>query len=65
MIKDEIKFLYMKMEKLDNALYKVYLERARERGKIWYPIEKSMKEPQNKRLECNYKTVDDKFKELK
>jgi hypothetical protein len=43
-IKDEIKFLYMKREKLNNPLYKAHLKVAQEWGKTWYPIEKSINE---------------------
>jgi hypothetical protein len=43
-IKDEIKFLYIKKEKLNNALYKVHLKATQEWGKIRYPVEKEILE---------------------
>jgi len=58
-IKDEIKFLYMKKEKLNNALHKAHLKAAQGWGKTWYLIEKSINESLNKELECKYKTMDD------
>jgi hypothetical protein len=61
-IKDEIKYLHMKKEKLNNALYKVHLKATQEWGKTWYPIEKSVNKSLNKELECKYKTMDNKFK---
>ena len=47
-IKDEIKFLYMKKEKLNTALYKAHLRVAQEWGKTWYLIEKSTNEALSK-----------------
>jgi hypothetical protein len=47
-IKDEIKFLYTKKEKLNNALYKAHLRVAQEWGKTWYPTEKSTNEALSK-----------------
>jgi len=60
-IKDEIKYLYIKKEKLNNAIYKVHLKAAQEWGKTWYPIEKSLNESLIKELKCKYKTMDNKF----
>ena len=34
----------MKQGKLDNALYKIYLEAIEDRRKVWYPIERSRNE---------------------
>jgi hypothetical protein len=49
-IKDKIKYLCMKKEKLNNALYKVHLKAAQGWGKTSHPIEKSINGSLNKQL---------------
>lgn len=51
--KDKIKFLYVKKAKPNNELYKIHLKLAHEWGKCWYPIEESIIEPLNKRMNIN------------
>ena len=50
-IKDEIKFLYMKEQKINNELYSSHLKLAKEWSKYWYSIEESISESLNKEIE--------------
>jgi hypothetical protein len=49
----------MEKEKLNNILYKVYFKAAKEWGKGWYPIEKSINESINKEVRSKYKIMED------
>ena len=55
-IKDEIKFLYIKKEKLSKELYNIHLKAVREWGNTWYLILDSIHEPINQEMENKYKT---------
>ena len=50
-IKDEIKFLYMTKQKINNELYTSHLKLANKWGKCWYIIEESISESLNKEIE--------------
>jgi len=50
-IKDEIKFLYKKKQKLNNYLYKIHLKAAQEWGNSWYTILDSVIESTNLEIE--------------
>jgi U3 small nucleolar ribonucleoprotein component len=63
-LKDEIKFLYKKKDKLNNDLYNIHLEAAQEWGNTWYIILDSIHESINQELERKYKTIDMKLKKL-
>ena len=49
-VKDEIKSLHVKKEKLNNELYKVELKAAQEWGRCWYPIQKAIIGTLNKEI---------------
>ena len=49
-IKDEIKFLYMKKEKLNKELYQVHLKVAQEWGNTWHIIRNGIYENINKNI---------------
>ena len=59
-LKDEIKFLYKKKDKLNNDLYVIHLKAAQEWGSTWYVILDSRHESINQELERKYKTMDEK-----
>ena len=50
-IKDEIKFLYKKNQKLNNDLYKIHLKAAQEWGNSWYTILDYVIESTNSEIE--------------
>ena len=50
-LKDEIKFLYKKKEKLNNDLYNTHLKAAQEWGNTWYIILDSIHDSTNQELE--------------
>jgi hypothetical protein len=50
-LKDEIKFLYNKKEKLNNELYNIHLKAAQEWGNTWYIILDSIHDSINHELE--------------
>jgi len=60
-IKDELKFLYKKKEKLNTDLCKIHLQATQEWGKTWYFIIGSLNESINQELNKKYKTLDDKL----
>jgi len=63
-IKDEIKFLYKKKEKLNKELYNTHLGAAQEWGNTWHIIQESILESINKEMEKKYKVLEDKLKKL-
>ena len=63
-IKDEIRFLYKKKQKLNNDLYKIHLKAAQEWGNSWYTILDSVIESTNFELERKYKTIDAKLNKI-
>jgi hypothetical protein len=60
-IKDEIKFLYRKKQKLNNDLYKIHLKPAQEWSNMWYTILDSINDVVNHDLEKKYKSIDMKI----
>jgi hypothetical protein len=50
-IKDEIKFLYMKKDQLNENLYQIHLEVAQEWGNAWHIIQDNIHEYVNKDVE--------------
>ena len=63
-IKDEIKFLYIKKEKLNYQLYQTHLKLVKEWGKCRYPIQESTIDSLNFQLVSKYKTLDKKLTDL-
>jgi hypothetical protein len=64
-IKDEIKFLYKKKERLNLELYKCHAQAANEWGHIWYTIHKSINDSINQEIEKKYMTIDKKINSYK
>jgi hypothetical protein len=60
-IKDEIKFLYKKKEKLDSDLYRTHLQAAQEWDSVWYIILDIIRESINQELEKKYMILDEKL----
>jgi len=63
-IKDEIKFLYKKKQKLNRDLYDIHLKAAQEWGNIWYSILDSIHDTINQESEKKYKTISTKLNQL-
>ena len=63
-IKDEIKFLFKKKEKLNYELYKAHLMAAQKWGNIWYTILSYIHESLNHEMERKYKSLDAKISKL-
>jgi hypothetical protein len=63
-IKDEIKFLHLKKDKLNQLLYKAHLKAAQEWGNAWPTIIEYINTSINKTM-TKYKTINDKLKKLK
>jgi len=63
-IKDEIKFMYRKKQKLKNDLYKIHLKAAQEWGNMRYTILVSSNDVVNGDLEKKYKSIDMKINKL-
>ena len=63
-LKDEIKFLYKKKEKLNKDLYNIHLKAAQEWRNTWNIILDSIHKLINEELEKKYKTTDIKLKKL-
>ena len=63
-IKDEIKFLHMKKEKLNKELYNTHLRAAQEWGNTWHIIQESILESINKEMQKKYKTLEEKLEKL-
>jgi hypothetical protein len=61
-LKDEIKFLYTKKQKLKNDLYRIHLKAAHEWGNTWYTNLESVHESISQELERKYKTTEEKLK---
>jgi len=60
-LKDEIKFLYTKKEKLNNHLYRIHLRATHALGNTLYTILDSIHASINQELERKYKTIDEKI----
>jgi len=63
-IKDEIKFLFKKKEKLNHDLYIFHTKAAQEWGSIWYNIHSSICEHFNYEMGKKYKLLDTKITKL-
>ena len=63
-MKDEIKFLYRKKEKLKYELHKIHLRMAQEWGNTWHIIHNSILDSINREMEKKYISIDDKIHRL-
>ena len=63
-IKDEIKCLCKKKEKLNKRLYITHLRAAQEWGNTWHIIQESILESVNKEMEKKYNVLEDKLNKL-
>jgi len=63
-IKEELKFLHRKKEKLNQELYRRHLQVAQEWGRMWHIIHESIQQKINTEMEKKYKTMDEKIKRL-
>ena len=63
-IKDEIKFLYKKKEKLNRKLYETHLQAAKEWGNTWHIICNSIQDTLDREAQRKYKSIDDKIHKL-
>ena len=63
-MKEEIKFLYMKKDRLNESLYKAHLQAAREWGKNWIIIQNNITNSLNLKFTDVYKALDRKLSQL-
>jgi hypothetical protein len=63
-IKEEIKLLYKKKERLNTALYNTHLQAAKEWGNSWHLIHQSILNTTNQESEKKYKNLDEKISRL-
>ena len=63
-IKDEIKFLYKKKQKMNRDLCYIHLKAAQEWGNMWYTILDSVHDTINQESEKKYRTVNTKLNQL-
>ena len=63
-IKDEIKFLHKKKDKLNKELYNIHLKAAQEWDNTWHIIQESILESINKEMQRKYKNLDEKLEKL-
>ena len=63
-VKDKMKFLYKKKEKLNHELYKIHLRMAQEWDNTWHIIHDSILNSLNKEMEKKYKSIEDKINRL-
>jgi hypothetical protein len=63
-VKNEIKFLFKKKERLNQELYNAHLKAAQEWGSVWYTILESIHSSLNSEMEKKYKSLDMKIKKL-
>jgi len=63
-IKEEIKFLYKKKDKINKDLYKAHLKVAREWGNLWHPILETVQESINNIMDRKYKNLHQKLNTL-
>jgi hypothetical protein len=60
-IKDEIKFLYKKKEKLNRELYNIHLKVAQEWGNTWHIIQEYILGSINREMQQKYKILEEKL----
>jgi len=63
-VKNEIKFLFKKKDKLNQDLCTLHLRAAQEWGSMWPKIQNSIHESLNYEMEQKYKTLDMKIRKL-
>ena len=63
-VKEEIKFLYSKKDKLNILLYKAHLNAALEWGDLWHLIQDNISQSINSKLADVYKALDAKLTQL-
>jgi len=64
-IREEIKFLYKKKDKLNEILYRTHLQAASEWGRTWDLIRDSIHNTTNRESEKKYRLLDNKIAQLK
>jgi hypothetical protein len=63
-IKEEIKFLYKKKDKINKDLYKAHLKVAQEWGNLWHPILQMVQESVNNVMNKKHKNLHQKLNKL-
>ena len=63
-IKDEIKFLHKKKQKLNRDLYNIHLEAAQEWGNVWHTIMGSIHDTTNQEDDTKCRTINAKLNQL-
>jgi hypothetical protein len=63
-VKNEIKFLFKKKERLNQELYNAHLKAAQEWGSVWYTILESIHSSLNSEMEKKHKSLDMKINKL-
>ena len=63
-VKEEIKYLYMKKDRLNESLYKAHLQAALEWGKSWYLNQDNITNSMNLKLADVYETLNKKLSQL-
>jgi len=63
-VREEIKFVYKKKDKLNENLYKTHLQAALEWGKIWDSIRNSIHNTVNSESERKYRLLENKIARL-
>jgi hypothetical protein len=63
-LKNEIKFLFKKNEKLNQELQATHIKEANEWGNLWTIIQSSINDSLNHEMEQKYKSLDNKMNKL-
>ena len=63
-VKNEIKFLYKRKDKLNQELYTAHLKAANEWGSLWSYIQDSTHENINQEMDKKYQSLDKKIRKL-
>jgi hypothetical protein len=63
-IKDELRFLHIKKQKLNHQLFILHLSLANARGKFWPYIQEAIEDTLQKTTRSKYKTLDSKLLRL-
>ena len=64
-IKDEIKFQYLKKEKMNEQLYNLHFKLAYDWNNLWYIISEQIDTTLNKEMQNKYHTLNKKLENLK